>query len=273
MTKGSASMENSPEHTASSGTSTLDVQIDDGIAIVTLAHPPVNAIDSAWLVRFEEALDALERTESVRVLRVRSNQRVFCAGADLDFMRAHFASESGRKQIIDFTRHMQTVYARLEAADFASIAQIGGAALGGGFELALACDLRVITAGASVGLPEARLGLLPAGGGTQRLVRIVGDALARRLILGAERVDGADAVTLGLAHWLVPSAELESFTDALARRIAQLPRAALAACKRCIAGACDPASDGFALELANSAALLALPETQQRVRRFLDQKQ
>jgi len=266
-------MENSPQQTAVSGTSTIDVQIDDGIAIITLARPPVNAIDPAWLVRLEETLDALEHTESVRVLRIRSSQQVFCAGADLDFMRAHFASEAGRKLIIDFTRHMQAVYARLESADLVSIAEIGGAALGGGFELALACDLRVVTAGASVGLPEARLGLLPAGGGTQRLVRIGGDALARRLILGAERVNGADAVALGLAHWIAPASELGSFSDALARRIAQIPRAALVASKRCIAAASDTERDGFALELANSAALLALPETQQRVRRFLDQKQ
>jgi len=272
MNKPSAAIGTAQQPASAVGASTISVEIDGGVAMVTLSRPPVNAIDPVWLSRLEEILDVVEHAEKVRVLRIRSSQRAFCAGADLDFMRTRFANEKGRSEIIGLTARMQAAYARLEAMDAVSIAQIDGPALGGGFELALACDLRVVADSATVGLPEARLGLIPAAGGTQRLTRIGGDALARRLILGAEVIDGTNAVALGLAHWLVPVGELDDYTRALAQRIAALPKAALAACKRAIATALDPARDGFAVELASSAALLALPETQQRVSRFLAQK-
>ena len=88
------------------------------------------------------------------------------------------------------------------------LAEIGGAAMGGGFELALACDLRIAANEAKVGLPEVRLGLIPGAGGTQRLTRLCGPALANRLILGAEVLDGATAAALGVVHWSAPRAEL-----------------------------------------------------------------
>lgn len=250
----------------------IAVVIEGPIAIATLCRPPVNAIDDDWLTRLDEILDEVERAGGVSVLWIRSSQRVFCAGADLEYLRARFATDEGRRQMIALTRRMQTAYARLEAMGIVSIAEIGAAALGGGFELALACDLRVVADSAKVGLPEVRLGLLPAAGGTQRLTRIGGDAIARRLILGAEVVDGSEAVALGLAHWVAPATDLEAVTRSVAQRIAELPRAALAECKRCIAAALDEGQNGFEAELAGSGALLALPETQQRVRRFLDEK-
>ena len=259
-------------HAASpTGATALALDIADGVATVTLARAPVNAIDPAWLARLEEIVAALERDPALRVLRVRSRERAFCAGADLAFLRSRFASAAGRAEIIEFTRHMQAVYARLEALEVVSIAEIGGAALGGGLELALACDLRLAADSARLGLPEARLGLLPAGGGTQRLVRLCGEATARRLILGAEIVDGPSAVALGLAQFGASSAGLDEAGAALAAQVAALPRAALAAGKRCIAAAGSGAHDGYALELTHSAALLALPETHRRVRRFLGQ--
>jgi len=239
------------------------------VAHATLDRTPVNAIDEGWLARLDEIVGLVERSAAT-VLVVRSAKRVFCAGADLELMRSRFATEAGRAQMIAFVGEIQRVYARLEQAGFVSIAAIGGAALGGGLELALACDLRLVADTAHVGLPEARLGLLPGAGGTQRLARISGEAVAKRLILGAEVVTGAEAAALGIAHWSVPADELDARTHALAGRIAELPAAALAACKQCIAAAADPQLDGFALELAGTARLLASEETQARVRRFLE---
>src|SRR5690606_39776340 len=89
-----------------------------------------------------------------------------------------------------------------------SVAEIGGHALGGGLELALACDLRIGALEARIGLPEVALGLVPGAGGTQRLARLCGPALARRLILGAETLDGRTAEQIGLLHWAAPKAEL-----------------------------------------------------------------
>ena len=121
-----------------------------------------------------------------RVLLIRSSLRIFSAGADLKLMRDCFATEDGPGRMIETVRRMQRLFDRIEALPQVVVAEIGGAAHGGGFELALACDLRVAAESARLGLPEARLGLLPGAGGTQRLSRLAGPGVARRLILMAE---------------------------------------------------------------------------------------
>lgn len=250
----------------------IELAIDGAVATATLCRPPVNAINEEWVARFGEILDEVDKAAPVSVLWIRSRERVFCAGADLALMHSILDSAAGRQRMIDLTRRMQELFARLECCSKVTLAEIGGAAVGGGCELALACDLRVIADSARIGLPEAGLGLLPAAGGTQRLTRICGEAVARRLILGAELVSGADAVALGLAQWMASGAAIEASADAIVQRIAKLPARALAECKRCIGVALDGSTDGFEAELAGSAMLLALPETQQRVARFLDKK-
>lgn len=250
----------------------ISLTIEASVATVTLCRSPVNAINEEWIEQLDRILAEIERTPRVNVLWIRSGERVFCAGADLELIRSLFDSDTGRRQMIAMTRRMQEVYARLERLPQVSVVEIGGAAMGGGFELALACDLRVVADSARIGLPEARLGLLPAAGGTQRMTRICGEAVARRLILGAEVVGGAEAVALGCAHWVAPAAELESVARAVVERIAALPGTALAECKRCIDVAVAAEENGFEVELAGSAALLADAETQRRVQQFLDKQ-
>ncbi|WP_407279147.1 enoyl-CoA hydratase/isomerase family protein [Aromatoleum evansii] len=250
----------------------ISLRIDDSIATVTLCRAPVNAINEEWIEQFDRILAELETLHHVNVLHIRSGERLFCAGADLDLIGSLFATAPGRERMIAITRRMQEIYARLERLPQVTVAEINGAAMGGGFELALACDLRVVADTAKVGLPEARLGLLPAAGGTQRMTRICGEAVARRLILGAEVVGGADAVQLGCAHWVAPAAELETFTRALVARIAALPPLALSECKRCITVAVEACEDGYEVELAGSATLLADAETQARVQAFLNRQ-
>jgi enoyl-CoA hydratase/carnithine racemase len=165
---------------------------------------------------------------------------------------------------------MQRVFARIERAPFVTLAEIGGAALGGGLELALACDLRVAAQEAKLALPEVGLGLLPAAGGTQRLTSLCGPGVARRLILGGEAIDGGEAERLGVVQWARPAAALASWTAGLAERIALHPREAIAANKRCIALAAPSCAEGFAAELAATRALYAAPQTHQRVGAFLD---
>lgn len=250
----------------------ISLSIAGPMATATLCRPPVNAINDAWVARLNEVLDELEQAPGVAVLWLRSSERVFCAGADLEFMRTHFLTEAGRESMMAFTRCLQEVYARLERLAMVTVAEIGGAALGGGFELALACDLRFVADSARIGLPEARLGLLPAGGGTQRLTRLCGEGISRRLILGAEIVAGTEAVSLGLAQWMAPAADLQAATRARVGRIAELPRAAIAACKECISAATAGGREGFEVELAGSRMLLGTTDTQSRVRRFLEKE-
>ena len=183
------------------------------------------------------------------MLHIRSDQKVFCAGADLKEMRGPHGYGRWADRMYAYVAGIQRLYIRIEALPQVTLAEIGGAAMGGGFELALACDLRIAANEAKLGLPEVRLGLIPGAGGTQRLTRLCGPALANRLILGAEMLDGATAAELGVVHWAEPRAELPARATEIAARIAALPAAALAASKACIAAAGQPGRGGYTDEL------------------------
>jgi enoyl-CoA hydratase len=240
------------------------------VAVLTLDSPPVNALSKALIKGLHAAMDQVEADRTIGAVHIRSNAKVFCAGADLAEMRENLINPDKVDAQIDFVRDIQNVLKRIETLAVATIAEVGGAAMGGGLELALACDFRVAANEAKLALPEVNLGLIPGAGGTQRLTRLCGPAVSRRLILGAEILDGAGALALGLVHWSVPRAELAAFAQGLAERIGALPRAAVAASKSCIAAALDPARDGYEEELsATRDLLLHEPETRSRVEAFL----
>jgi len=239
------------------------------VAVITLSRPPVNALNDELIASLDDALSNVLAGHDATVLHLRSDQKSFCAGADLAAMQACFATPGGTEAMIATVESMQRLFQRFETAAVVSIAEIGGAAIGGGLELALACDLRVAAAEARLGLTEARLGLLPAAGGTQRLARLCGPAVAKRLILGAELIDGSEAQRLGLVQWAQPQERLAAWTRELAGRTAAMPSAALTAIKRCIAAHGDLRRDGFAEEIAATRELYDHPETRRRVSEFL----
>ena len=175
----------------------------------------------------------------------------------------------GPEQMYAFVAAIQRLYRRIEALPQVTLAEIPGAAMGGGLELALACDLRIAAHEAKLGLPEARLGLIPGAGGTQRLTRLCGRAVAARLILGAEIIDGRLAGELGVVHWAVPAQELAERAAETARRLAELPAPAIAASKACIAAAEQPGWTGYLAELEATRQLLSEAETKRRVQAFL----
>ncbi len=243
--------------------------IVDGIATLTLSHPPVNAISEQWLELFSAKLDLLVEDCDWRVLHIRSDQKVFCAGADLNEVCERMEARDGPDRMYGYVAGIQRLYARIEQLRQVTVAEIAGAAMGGGLELALACDLRLAASEAKLGLPEARLGLIPGAGGTQRLSRRCGSAVAARLILGAEVVDGTTARELGIVHWAVPRAELAEQAAATIRRLTALPAAALAASKACIAAAGEPGRGGYMDELEATRRLFRDADTRNRVQAFL----
>jgi enoyl-CoA hydratase/carnithine racemase len=246
------------------------VERNGAIVALTMSRSPVNAINREWIAGFADVLDGIERDGGISVLLLRSSQRAFSAGADLKLMRECFSGEGGPDEMVETVRRMQALYDRVEALPLVTIAEIGGAAYGGGFELALACDLRIAAETAPLGLPETRLGLLPGAGGTQRLSRLAGPGIARRMILTAESVTGTEARALGLVQWAVPAAELAAFAESVAQRVAALSSKALAACKRCF-GAIDARLDtGLLVERLETLRLLNTPDTRSRVAAFLD---
>ncbi|MBZ5529335.1 MAG: enoyl-CoA hydratase/isomerase family protein [Acidobacteriia bacterium] len=152
------------------------------VGVVSLARAPVNALNEDLLAELDRAVEEISSDEEISVLHLRSEQKAFCAGADLALMQSCFAGPAGAEAMIEVVRRMQRVFERIEAAPLLTIAEIAGAALGGGLELALACDLRVAAQEAKLGLPEVQLGLVPGAGGTQRLTRLCGRGIASRLI-------------------------------------------------------------------------------------------
>jgi enoyl-CoA hydratase len=250
----------------------LHVDFTGARGVLTLDRPPANAINAEWLDRFHAALDAVQARPDLAVLHIRSAQHLFCAGADLRLMTASIESAEGVDAMLGVARQMQCAFDRLAAIAPVTLAEIGGAALGGGFELALACDLRVVAEETTVGLPEVRLGLLPGAGGTQRLTTLCGAPTAKRLILGAETVKGSEAVALGLAQWSVPAARLPHFAQEKVEALAALPAAALAACKRCIELASPPQPAGYLKELLETRALYASAPTRALVREFIERR-
>ena len=243
--------------------------VNDAVATLTLSHPPVNAISEEWVRTFDAKLDELSGGPSYTVLHIRSEQKVFCAGADLKAVRARMDMHDGADRMYAYVASIQRLYARIERLPQVTLAEIGGAAMGGGLELALACDLRIAASEAKLGLPEARLGLIPGAGGTQRLTRLCGPGVAARVILGAEILDGASANQLGVVHWAVPRVELAHRAAEIARGIASLPAAALAASKACVAAATQYDRSGFSDELEYTRLLLSDAETRKRVQAFL----
>jgi len=247
----------------------FESNVQDATITVVMDHGPVNAINDDWIDALHHLLDRHETDPQLRVLRFRSRLRVFSAGAEIDFLVERLSTSAGIEAMLGTLRKMQAAYDRIERSPLVSIAEINGAALGGGFELALACDLRIAAEGAPVGLPEARLALLPGAGGSQRLTKLCGPAVARRLILGAETVEGAEALHLGLVHWICPAPELAARSDAIVRRLEALPKHTLEANKRCILAAQERDANGSELELEMTRRLYEHPESLRRLHAFL----
>jgi len=132
----------------------ITLEIANSIATLTLRRPPVNAISDRFIELFADRLDEIDARPDCKVVHLRSAQKVFCAGADLTEVRQRFDAPDGSERAHRFVSRLQLLYDRIERLPQVTVAEIAGAAMGGGLELALACDLRIIATDARVGLPE-----------------------------------------------------------------------------------------------------------------------
>lgn len=245
------------------------VEEDERRVVVTLSRSPVNAINDEWLARFHDLLSQIEQRDDIAVLHIRSDQKVFSAGMDLDHIRSLFEAPNGADLMVRDVTEFQRLFNRIEGSPFVVLAEIGGAALGGGLELALACDLRIASLRAKIGLPEAKLGLIPGAGGTQRLTRLIGRGASSRLILSGDVVDGATAEQIGIVQWAFEHDSLTEQANLIARRIASLSPDALRKAKSLIAAAGDRSRDGFKEEQEADRELFDTPEARRRIGEFL----
>ena len=191
---------------------------DDGVAVVRLDNPKVNALSSALLAQLRDAALALTADPPGAVV-VTGGERVFAAGADI----SEFGGPDEAQAIGNgFLEALNAV----AAIPRVTIAAISGFALGGGCELALACDLRLASSSARLGQPEVLLGVIPGGGGTQRLARLVGPSRAKDLILSGRTVEAAEALSMGLVNRIV---EPDNVLDAALEWAGEMARGAVVA--------------------------------------------
>ena len=201
----------------------ISTERHEAVALVTIDNPPMNALASALLEELEAEIEALDADDDVRAIVLRgAGERAFVAGADIKEFPAlrESASEGGS------ARGIQRLGHRMDAARTPFVAAIRGFCLGGGLELAMCCDVRVCADDARLGQPEIKLGLIPGGGGTQRLPRLVGPGRAMLLNLTGEFIDADTAYAWGLVEKVVPVDELGSAALEVAGQIAaQSPHA------------------------------------------------
>ncbi|KAF5195078.1 Enoyl-coa hydratase [Thalictrum thalictroides] len=218
---------------------------DSGIVQVKLDRPGAkNAIGKDMLGGLRRYLEDINVDSSTKVLLICSSvPRVFCAGADLKERRAMSPSE-----VRQFVNLLRSTFSYLETLQIPTIAVIEGAALGGGMEMALACDLRICGEEAIFGMPETGLAIIPGAGGTQRLPRLIGRSNAKELIFTGRKIDGRDAMSMGLVNYCVPAGGAHLKALEIARDINQKGPLAIKLAKRAI-------DDGHEIDLQSALAL------------------
>jgi enoyl-CoA hydratase/carnithine racemase len=245
---------------------TIILERKDGIGYLTLNRPErANTISLQVMIEVVNAMEEVEKDSAYRVVIVTgAGARHFCGGADLrDFAeRARAAKSSGgeRQGGGDFVSPRRDLFNALEESRVPVIAAINGAAMGGGCEIALACDIRVIADTATIGLPEIRFGALPAGGGTQRLPRLVGPGIAKEMIFSGLPYSAEDALRLGLVNRVVPAAALIAECEKIAAVYIERAAYALKTAKALINRGVElPLKEALALER-KMIAEMATPE-------------
>ena len=239
------------------------------VAVITINRPQkLNALNIQTRAEGAAALDELRDDDEVRVVVITgAGDKAFVAGADI-------AEFEGRTAVTQ--REVMTARSLFTAVDTFPkpvIAMINGFCLGGGCELALSCDLRVASDTARFGQPEINLGIIPGGGGTQRLTRLVGEGKAMELILTGDMIDAQTAYNLGLVNLVVPAADLEAKTMELANRIAEKSPVALRMAKEAVKTAARANLDeGLRREIDLFALTFSSEDKDEGVRAFLEKR-
>ncbi|MBV8601541.1 MAG: enoyl-CoA hydratase/isomerase family protein [Candidatus Eremiobacteraeota bacterium] len=250
---------------------TIELERADGIAVLTLNRPAVlNALSIALLDELAAALDELEEDRSTRaVVLTGSGEKAFAAGADI----AEFETIESAVAGAAFARRGQAIVSRIGALRVPVIAAVNGFALGGGCELALACDIRIASRNAKFGQPEVNLGLIPGYGGTQRLTRLVGMGMAMYLCLSGEMIDAEAALRAGLVQKVVAPEELLGEAKRVAAAIAAKAPLAVEAAKRAIAdGSQAPLEEGLAIEALHFGSVTTTQDFREGTKAFLEKR-
>ncbi len=247
----------------------VTVTREDRLAIVTINHPPVNALNRQVMNELESTFDELCGDESIGAVVVTgAGEKAFVAGADISEFTS-LTSANGEQ----LSSRGQAIFQKI--ADFPApvIAAVNGFALGGGLELALACDIRVMAENAKVGLPEVTLAIFPGYGGTQRLPRTIAPGKAKELIFTGDMIDAAEAYRIGLADHLVPPGEAPGKAHAIAEKISKRGPVAVRLAKKAVnVGLEQTLTEGQKTEARLFAQLCDTEDQKEGARAFLEKR-
>lgn len=247
------------------------VESASGVATITISAPPMNALDTAMRAELAAQLQALEHDDMVRVIVLRGDgPKAFCAGFDLKELSQSLGSVE--RSLTQLQRDA-VLFDGLARCPKPTVAVVEGVALGGGLELAVCCDFIVAGERARFGLPEIRIGAIPAAGGTLRVTKQIGPVRARQLILLGEPIDAAAALDWGLIARVVPAERFAQESEDFARQLAAAPALAMQYAKRAIAAAMDESEGSALVEARELAARLATSaDLAEGVRSFLERR-
>ncbi len=250
--------------------SPVSFQVEDGVAVLVVDNPPVNALRNEIIDAIADAAEHLGADRAVRaVVLTGAGDKAFVAGADLD----EFSQALGSNEWIeDHTLRTRRLLDRLEQLPQPLIAAIQASAIGGGLEVALACDLLIADPAARFGLPEVRLGLMPGAGGTQRLPRRVGVGRAKELLYLGATIDAAEAKEIGLVNRVAAPGEALAESRALATKLAGLPAVALGAIKRSVDSGNAAHAAGLDRERALFLEVFGSHDATEGVRAFVEKR-
>jgi enoyl-CoA hydratase/carnithine racemase len=243
-------------------------ETEDGVATIRIDRPPANALARPVSLELSEAAAAVADDDAIGAVVVWGGEKIFAAGADIKAMVGY-----GPDEIASDVGALEQACRDLEAIPKITIAAINGFALGGGLEVALACDFRYAAQDAQLGLPEIKLGIIPGSGGTQRLPRVVGHARARDLVYTGRRLPAGEALDIGLVDRLAPAADVYGLATHEARSFAEGPSLAYAAAKRALAAADRPLAEGLAVEREVFVPLFATRDQEEGMRAFLEKRE
>ncbi len=244
----------------------LILEIEEGIGILKVNRPQVlNALNTETLKEMEQALEYIAETPDVLVLIITGVGKAFIAGADISEM-ANFTPFEAKA----FAERGHRVLGKIEKMPKVVIAAINGFALGGGCEIALACDIRIIAEGAKIGQPEVNLGIIPGFGGCLRLPRVCGKGMASELIFTGDMIDANEAWRIGLVNKVVPPDKLIPFCQELAKKIAGKGKETIAQAKLALGlGQETDLETAKAIEIQSFSLLFSIPEPKEKMKAFL----
>ena len=246
------------------------IERKDKLEVITINRPNVlNALNDETISELHQALREIFKDEQVRVvIFTGAGEKAFVAGADIGELKVCDALSGHRKSI-----NGQRLLYHVENMEQVAIAAINGFALGGGCELALACDIRIASENAKLGQPEVNLGIIPGYGGTQRLARLVGKGKAKELIFTGDMVDAAEALRIGLVEKVVPQAELMKTALEMAAKIISKGPLAIKAAKRAINLGLDvDLKSGLEYEAMEFSAICATEDKTEGTSAFLEKR-